>query len=342
MTDAQPTALFTAARDVVPRRDNWTLSRPLWQDRSVPDSGTICPYCGDAALLGTERPEHAIPAALRAGMVVYTVCDECNTWAGEEIDQPFLADDFILLLRSEHDIRDPRGGPRRQRRVLSPLGHGFTADGIRITLDENWVPSMTGRIFEDEDSDEYRIVAGTHEELRKLTDRVTRRAAAKGLTASAGQPVEGSVQPQVRGQLQVRPWVWRREIAKIALACGSVAYPEEWRRSEDADLLRTWMRDAKALPYDHCPIERVADTELQHAFPAPAHGMFFMRGAVSTILTVVLFGDIAFKIPVDTAGRGVPQIAWYLDPNRPVDQGETTFGRLMMNAALRKLGEEPV
>lgn len=308
----------------------------------MPDSGTICPYCGTAALLGAERPEHAIPAALRAGMVVHTVCDECNTWAGEEVDQPFLTDDFILLLRSEHDIRDPRGGWNRQRRVVSPLARGFTADGIRISADENWIPSMTGRIFEDEEAGEYRIVAGTHEELRKLTDRVIRRAAARGLTATPGEPEEAAVQPQVSGTLQIRPWVWRREIAKIALACGSVAYAEDWRLSRDADLLRTWMRDAKALPYDHCPIERVAGTELQHVFPAPAHGMFFMHGADHTILTVVLFGDAAFKIPVDTAGRPVPQVAWYLDPDRRSDQGEATFDRLMMNGALRKLGEEPI
>lgn len=305
------------------------------------NSGTICPYCGTTALLGTERPEHAIPAALRAGMVVHTVCDDCNKWAGEQVDQPFLTDDFILLLRSEHDIRDPRGGPNRQRRIVSPLARGFTADGIRITADENWVPNMTGRIFEDEESGDYRIVAGTYEERRKLTERVIRRAAAKGSTATPAEPAEAAVQPQISGHLQIRPWVWRREIAKIALACGSDAYDEHWRLSQDAGLLRKWMRDVNALPYDHCPIVGVAETELQYLFPAPAHGMFFVRGAAATILTVVMFGDIAFKIPVDTTCRSVPHLAWYLDPARPFDQGETTFHRLMMNGALRKTGQEP-
>lgn len=277
-------------------------------------------------------------------MVVRTVCEVCYGWAGEEIDQPFLADDFILLLRAEHDIRDPRGGLKRQRRIRSPLARGFTADGIRITADENWIPSMTGRILEDEAAGEYRIVAGTHEELRKLTDRVVRRATAKGLTATPRDIEEAAIQPEITGTLEIRPWVWRREIAKVALACGSVAYPENWRLSADAQLLRTWLRDLSALPYDHCPIERVVETELQHVFLAPAHGMFFMRGRSSnqTILTVVLFGDIAFKIPVDTTGRPVPQVAWHLDPERPSEQGETTFDRLMMNAALRKTGQEPI
>jgi hypothetical protein len=303
-------------------------------------AGTTCVYCGQDVLTGSERPEHVVPAAVRASLVVFTVCDDCNTWAGQEVDQPFLSDDFILLLRAEHDIRDPRGGPNRQRRIISPLARGFTADGIRITADEHWVPTLSGKIFEDTEQGEYRIVAGTPEELAKLTKRVVRRATERGQTATAGEPQHVTEQPRVTGRLEIQPWVWRREVAKIALACGSVAYPEEWRRSEDAALLRAWMRDPKALPYDHCPMEHVADTELRHIFPVPSHGRFFMKGTEATILTIVLFGGVAFKLPVDRAGRSVPQQAWRLDPATPTDCGDTSFDRLMMDAALRKARED--
>lgn len=151
------------------------------------DWGEVCAYCGEAVLTGAERPEHAIPAALGAGLVVYAVCNPCNEWAGKSVDQPFLSDDWILLLRAMHDVRDPR---HRDRRVRNPLGRGFTAEGVYVVADENWKPRITGRIFEDSGAGEYRIVARDMQELKKLTDRVIQRAQERGQTANPGQPHE--------------------------------------------------------------------------------------------------------------------------------------------------------
>jgi hypothetical protein len=96
-------------------------------------------YCAEQTLTEDERPEHPIPAALRAGLTVPTVCDDRNTWAGREIDKPFLQDDFILMLRAMHDVRDHRGGSNRQARVPNPLARGVTDDGVRVVADHDWL-----------------------------------------------------------------------------------------------------------------------------------------------------------------------------------------------------------
>jgi hypothetical protein len=262
---------------------------------------------------------------------VPTVCDDCNEWAGKEIGKPFLQDDFILVLRALHDVRDHRGGPNRQARVPNPLARGITDDGVRVVADHDWVPRVEhGAINYDSETDDYIIIAGDDAELDKLNQRLAKRVAKDKKTATPGPRRSESVQPHIRGQLKIRPWVWRREIAKIALACGSVAYPETWRTGDDAVLLRAWMRDPEALPYDYCPFQNAEDTPLKGVVPAPHHAMFFLRASQQTILVVVLFGEMVFKFPVDSTGRPAPGIAWHLDTTQPNDHGTTTRGLLML------------
>lgn len=312
--------------------EKYTSARRVMLRDAVSDNERVCAYCAQDTLTGRERPEHALAAALRAGMIVTTVCDPCNAWAGIEIDQPFLDDPFIRMYRAKHDLRDPRRSGARP--VSDPLRHGFTDEGLEVIADEEWQPRIRGRILQGDNPDEFRIVAGDEEELRKLTERVVRRAQADGRTASIGEPEHVSDQPHVHGTFNVRPWVWRRALAKVALACGSVAYPPDWRLSGDATLLRTWMRDREALPYDHCPMSDIPEA-LRSLVPAPSHAMFFQAGEDATILTVVLFGELAFRLPMETTGRPVPDVAWFLDVSRPTSDGRTTFQQLLARAALR-------
>ena len=292
--------------------------------------GTICAYCAEPRLTGNERPEHPIQAAIGSSWRVYTVCDPCNDWADTEIDQPFLRDPFILELRSEHDIRDHRHS-RRAQPIGSPLLRGHTDDGLYVVADHEGRPEIRNSRIEEGPDGEFTIVAGSRAEYDRLLRKLQIRAALEGKTIESGEPTIGEVQPRVTGRMQVRPWCWRRALAKIALAAGSVAYDEAWRRSPDAALLREWMRDKDALPHDHCPFERIAGGRLARLVEPPHHAVFFEPADGAMIVNVVLFGDIAFKLPVDTTGRPRPQIAWYLDTRRPRANGETTWSRLLTN-----------
>jgi hypothetical protein len=299
----------------------------------------LCLYCAVNELTGDETPEHIVPAAIRGGLTTTDVCETCNETVGKEIDYPFLNDDFILMERAMHDVRDPRHA-KGERRVQNPMDCGFTEEGVFVTLDEDGTPRVHGKIIESEDGSEFQIVAASEAQLKKLTDRVIARAQAAGKEATVEEMVPVSGHPKVTGRIVARPWVWRRELAKIALGCASKAYPKSWQGSEDADRLRAWMRDPKALPYDHCPFEAVEGSPAEPYATPPTHTLFFIAGNDQTVLVVILFGSIVFKIPVETANTYPrPQVAWQLDTTKPNDPGETTFERLTMNAALRHQGE---
>lgn len=302
-------------------------------------AGTICTYCAEPSLTGNQRPEHPIQAAIGSSWRVFTVCDDCQDWASVNIDQPFLDDYFMLELRSRHDIRDQRHG--KGRRVASPLLRGHTPEGLYVVADEEGQPHIRqGRTLPGPGENEFTIIAGDRAEYERLLKKLTREQAAAGRTLEFGEPEVFQDHPRISGRLTPRPCVWRRAFAKIALAAGSVAYDEDWRTSSDAQLLRRWMFEKDALPYDHCPIDSVADGPLEALVEPPHHVAFFLRGSSATMLTIVLFGEFATRLPIDTAGRSVPAIAWDLDPRRPRVHGETTWSRLMQAMVRRRFPED--
>lgn len=68
--------------------------------------------------------------------------------------------------------------------------------------------------------------------------------------------------------------------------------------------------------------------------------MFFMRVRnETTALFVVLFGELFFAVPVDTAGRPLPRLAWRMDPTRPNLEGRTSFDGLMLRQVERMSGQ---
>lgn len=310
-----------------------------WGERHLSDTYDICAYCGDPALTGQEKPEHPIPAALGSSFTVRTVCDPCNEWANKHVDQPFLKDDWARLHRAEHDVRDPR---RPQRRTVPhPLKRGFTEEGVRLTADEAWRPQLGSRIIEDEDGERVRIVAGSTEEAERLRKVVEERAAAEGKTAEIGEFQREQVQPRINATVKVDLRIWLRMAAKISLGMASVAFPEKWRSSGDAKHLRLLMRGERRTspegePLGLFPTKLETDNPIRALVDPPEHLAFFLRGSGETTrAVVVLFGELAFGLPVDTSGSPPPGIAWRLDPNRPRAGGETTFDGLLVRVVER-------
>ncbi len=313
------------------------MAMTIAQQRAA--AGKICAYCAEPCLTGEQRPEHPIQAAIGSSWQVFTVCDPCNEWADVHIDQPFLDDDFILELRSSHDIRDQRHGPGR--RVPSPFSRGHTEEGAYIVADADWQPHIHGgRVLKGAGENEYTIVAGNEEDYQRLLQKLERDAAAQGKTLDFGEPEITRDHPHITGRLKIRPWRWRRAFAKIASAAGSVAYDEDWRISSDAAQLRHWMREKDALPYDHCPLESVAGSAIEPLVQPPHHLVCFLPGGPTTQLAVVLFGEYCLRLPVETAGRPRPTVAWDLDPHRPRAHGETTWNRLLEGMLRRRFPED--
>lgn len=301
------------------------------------DPTDLCAYCLNTLLTGDEKPEHPIPASLGASLTVPTVCDECNEWAGREIDQPFMRDQLLRTHRSLVGQLDPRRG-KKARPVASPLLQGQTAEGDFIDIDPETGGAVRRSRIIDVGDDRQQIRAGSEKEARRLLDRARKRAAAEGKEIKIESEERGESRPEITVDFSMRTDAWRREAAKIGLAVGSLVYPSSWRSSEDAHRLREWMHDrdpstddGQAPPLVPTHVERgtlFAEGE--------EHLLYFMRFRDGNVyLNVLLFGSSCFAVPVDTTGMAVPQQAWRLDWRKPSKDGAITYDDLMMQAVVR-------
>ena len=307
----------------------------------MPDRSELCAYCLTAVLGGEEKPEHPIPASLGASLTVPTVCDQCNQWAGREIDQPFLADSLLQAGRSIAGQRDPRRG-RKARLTASPLLQGHTADGDFITVDpESGQPNRRSRIV-DLGEARQQIRAGSETEAQRLLQRARKRAAAEGKEIKIEQEERGELQPEIIVNFSMRTDVWRREAAKIALAVGSVVYPPPWRFSDDAHRLREWMnnRDSSRQDGQAPPLVPTHVESGSWLAEGDEHLIFFMRLKDAVHACVCLFGSSYFAVPVDSTGMAVPQRAWRLDWRRPSRDGSTTWDELLTRAVVRRSDQQ--
>lgn len=301
-------------------------------------AGGICAYCAQPALRNDEKPEHAIPAALGASLIVDTVCDPCNGWAGKEVDQPFPEDDWVRLHRSQSGIVDPRRG-RKSRPVSSPMMQGLTEEGDFVSLDADGTPTMRSRIVDLGDQ-KFQIRADSMEEMERLKRRIERKTG-KEITDETIRYFSSN--PRINWRMSVNTLAWLRQAAKIALAVSSKVYPEQWRTGADASRLREWLNGKDALVPAGQEIglvpRQVAGTPVERFVSGAEHLISFQRAMGMMGLTIVFLGSVFVWLPVDTTDAPTPRIAWKLDPARPKANGETTFDLLLVEAAQRYLAE---
>lgn len=288
----------------------------------VSDDTRVCAYCGKATLAGTEEPEHAIPAAINGRFTTRSVCVPCNRWAGQEIDQPWLNDPFVLDVRFEARIPDRRGKLLQR----SPLLAGVTEDGRRIELGPDGIPELRNSVVRrDPETGEVHIVAPDQETLDKLVDRERKKAEADGKTFTAGAQGAMSERPQVSGTAMVSPGRWERMAAKAALALLAEARPAGWRRSLSAELLRTRMRDAKRA-VSEVPLVSSDAVEAFAASPASAINVLTVGG--HPILNVSLVGILTIRFALAGDLKGA-DLAWVSDPLDPRRSFSGTLGEVV-------------
>lgn len=285
---------------------------------SVSDDSTVCAYCGEPGLAGNEEPEHAIPAAINGRFATRAVCGPCNRWAGQEIDQPWLHDPFVLDVRFHARIPDRRGKLLQR----SPLLAGVTEDGRRIELGSDGTPELRNSVVRrDPESGEVQVLAPDQATLDKLLERERKKAEAEaeGRSWTAGAQSAMSDRPQLSATGIVWPGRWERMAAKASLALLAEVQPAAWRRSPSAVLLRARMRDMSRSQI------LLSSSEAVRSFAAsPATAISLTTVSGTAILNASLLG--VFTVPFALADdlKRI-DLAWVSDP---VDPSRSCSGTL--------------
>ncbi|MEJ7783724.1 MAG: HNH endonuclease [Solirubrobacteraceae bacterium] len=270
----------------------------------------ICAYCGQASLTGSERAEHILPAAINGRLTTKTVCDNCNTWAGQNIDQPWLDDLFVRVTRYEHKVPDRRGNIIES----DPLLGGQTADGVRIRIGRDGKPTaLNSPVKRDDDAGEVHIIAKDEEDLKRLMKREITKAEAAGKAVSFGQAQPTSRRPAVQVTNCIVPGRWERMAAKLMLGLLADTQPEAWRLADSARDLRQRMRDAPR-PANQVRLEPTEAFEPFAAKPCTAAVVVTLDG--HAIGRVSLMGMWAITLALCDDLLGV-DLAYVSDPLRP-------------------------
>jgi hypothetical protein len=306
------------------------------------EAGSICAYCGRERLTGRQKPEHPIPAVLDSEIVVFTACDECNSRAGREVDQPFLKDTLILLERARWPSAHPRA---RGRTVGHPFlnGGAVDADGTHLVIRDG--EARYGAAVVRRSEGQITIKSDGPKETARALARLERQLAADGYAIESKVHESISSKPvQVQVSRRFSPAIGVRMGAKMALALASDTYDEGWRLSAEAEQLRTWMWDPE--PKDPASGEPLGYEAIGADYPyadPPNHLAHFFQfsGGEPLHLVVVVFGRLPFPVPVAPAGSPLPSRAWRSGPTHGRDV-DITQGDLDRAAIARFRAEHPL
>jgi HNH endonuclease len=283
-------------------------------------SNKICAYCGERSLTGSEDPEHILPAAINSRLTTDAVCDPCNHWAGQHVDQPWLDDVLVGHSRFVHKIPDRRGNLLAH----DPFLAGTTEDGIRIRMDQDGKPvALNSPVKRDPDTGSFQIHAKDQADLDRLFAREMRKIEAAGKKITSMESREVSEKPSVQATHMFDQGAWQRMAIKATLGLLAKTQPPSWRLSDSANALRQQLR------HDTDKAIAIRKAAMYHAFaPEPSSTVNVITIANRPVAGVSLLGIFALYLELTTDMKGV-DVTWVSDPLQPSASACGTFAQVI-------------
>lgn len=284
----------------------------------------VCAYCGEECLTGREDPEHVLPAAINARLTTRAVCTPCNRWAGERIDQPWLAETFVGGARYQHRIPDRYG----EILAFDPFLQGVTPEGVRIKTGRGGPVAENSQVVRDARQGTVSVTAPDQEALDKILERERRKVEAAGQRFSIGESRVVESRPLITGSGRVYPARWDRMAAKATLGLLARTQPAAWRRSVNAAYLRARMNDMTLKAKD---VDVLTTEPVENVAPEPASMIVVHDFDGVTFVRVSLMGvfGLAWDLPERAPGL---DLAWVSDP---VDPARSALGTIHEVVAAR-------
>jgi hypothetical protein len=180
------------------------------------------------------------------------------------------------------------------------------------------VPRYVGSITQD--GDRVQITAASQDRADELLARVKRRLAVDGKAVlSCTTERRSGVRPLLSKNITVSLSIGVRMGAKLGLAFGAEAYPEDWRVSPEAAQLREWLWSDGPVSASGRPLGWLPSLthDREHPFSDPPNhtGSFWIRDDEQIYIVVLVFGTLGFTVPVAPLSAGLPPIAWESGPS---------------------------
>jgi hypothetical protein len=228
------------------------------------------------------------------------VCDSCNAVANREADGMIARDNLVRFLRDAHRIRGRHGAPPPCRFAVRLNGGGV----VNVTISDDGV-TFKAAMSADALSRNGLASPADQDRLGEIVAQALGTDVTDGLAlARAAQEFATNPTP---------PEAWSRFMAKLGLACGRMAYGDDWLDSPQAAILSRDLLSGEPPRFGqrtHLP-----PVESVWPYVPPNHQAWIETHDETAILMIALFGQVLGAVPVSSeAPPPSAYSAWTWDP----------------------------
>jgi hypothetical protein len=287
----------------------------------------FCPYCGQDVDDADKHREHVVPSLI-GGNLIIDACGKCDSESAVGVDNVILKTRQVELCRAMYDVRSHRT-PNAPTKVQIPAT--LSVGGGRVM----WRPGpKRGQLVQATPSQPYRhrdgdwrIATPAKTAVSDLKQALTAlRAEHPGRVVKVIDESNDSSDLVFEHQYGMGAgWEWPRFAAKIGLAMGHLALGRDFSLSVPMQKLRHLLRAGSEPPGIYPPDQRVTtmvDNDPDHAAAdvllPHEHIIGIEQIPAGLRFFGVLFGEIAFQVPLATSAQ-LPDgdVAWLLGSDGP-------------------------